>query len=73
MAVLAQSKFDKLGAYYRSTKGKTGYKLPDDSVYVGDWDHFLMHGFGQRVDLKGEVYEGEFRYHKHSGMGRMIF
>ena len=32
-----------------------------------------MHGAGQRINAKGEIQEGEFRYHKFSGLGRMIY
>ena len=39
MTAKAQNQFDKLGAYYGSTKDKSGYQLPDNSVYIGDWDH----------------------------------
>ena len=73
LVAAVQEKYDILGAYYTKVYGKDSYKLPGGTVYAGDWEHFLLHGFGQCVTPKGEIYEGEFRYHEYSGLGRMIF
>ena len=71
----AKAKYETLGAYYGDLRGKSnqGYRLHDGSVYAGDWEHYLMHGYGQQITKSGKVYEGEFRFHELSGIGRMIY
>jgi len=49
------------------------YRMPDQSVYLGQWKNGHRHGRGLEIWPDGGQYEGFFAKDKANGFGRMVY
>jgi len=54
-------------------QGKGSLKLPDESIYEGDFFNNKFSGFGKFAWINGEEYEGEWSEDKKHGKGRYTY
>jgi len=48
-------------------------RFPDGSLYVGEMDRGLFHGYGEYTCSTGDVYKGHFVEGKKHGAGKMFY